>query len=465
MRRSQRQPLGSASPSRGRRRRVLGPHALAAELRSGLRAGPLLPLLLSLPLTLVLSSSLACQGPCESATTAVDDGGDEDIFDTPADERLNVVIVVFESLRARSATPYAPSLETTPFLDSLAQEGVLVDTAYTVLPHTSKALVSIFCGLYPEVVKAVNEAEPGVLPRACLAQSLSEGGYGTLFIQPARPSFENRASMVESLGFEEFLGPDDLPHEGFDESSYFGYEDDIMLAPALEWVDRQGDDPFFLAVLTLTPHHDYGVPLGFPSTPYVTDPTLNNYLNTLAYTDRFIGKLHAGLEDRGLLENTLFVVTGDHGEGFGEHGRTQHDNVIWEEGLRVPIVLSGPGVGPPGTVVDGLRQTIDIVPTVASLLGLQLGGDLPGLDLFGSVGHDRLFASCWANDLCMAMIEGDRKAIYHYEERSPEVFDLSEDPLEHTNILDEGDNHDFADDAIAAMLAWKQATNEEYACE
>ncbi len=385
-------------------------------------------------------------------------------MDTPPDERLNVVIVVFESLRARSATPHAPSLQTTPFLGSLAEGGALVDTAYTVLPHTSKALVSIFCGLYPEVVKAVNEAEPGVLPRACLAQSLSEGGYGTLFIQPARPTFENRASMVERLGFEEFLSADDLPHAGFDESSYFGYEDDIMLAPALEWVDRQGDDPFFLAVLTLTPHHDYGVPLGFPTTPFVADRTLNNYLNTLAYTDRFIGKLHAGLEDRGLLESTLFVVTGDHGEGFGEHGRTQHDNVIWEEGLRVPIVLSGPGVGPPGTVVDGLRQTIDIVPTVASLLGLQLGGTLPGLDLFGSAGHERLFATCWANDRCMAMLEGERKAIYHYEARSPEVFDLSEDPLERTNIVDEGDNRDFADDAIAAMLGWKQATNAEYAC-
>jgi len=463
MRRSQHQPFGSASALQRSWQRAPGLWGLwgLQGLAKRLRARP--QLALKLALALPLASSIACQERCDETTSVAESEGD-DHFETPPGERLNVVVVVFESLRSRSATPYAPDLETTPFLDSLAKGGVLVNTAYTVIPHTSKALVSIFCGLYPEIVKAVNEAEPGALPRRCLAQSLSEGGYGTLFIQPARPSFENRASMVERLGFEEFLGPDDLPRAGFDESSYFGYEDDIMLAPALEWVDRQGESPFFLAVLTLTPHHDYGVPVGFPSKPYVDDPTLNNYLNTVAYTDRFIGKLHAGLEDRGLLENTIFVVSGDHGEGFGEHGRTQHDNVLWEEGLRVPLLLSGPGVGSPGMVIDGLRQTIDIVPTIASLLGLQLNGHMPGLDLFETAGHERLFASCWANDLCMAMLEGDRKAIYHYEERSPEVFDLTVDPLEQTNILDEGDNRDFADDAIAAMLDWKTTTNTEYAC-
>jgi arylsulfatase A-like enzyme len=377
----------------------------------------------------------------------------------------NVVLIAMESSRARSTTPYNPDLETTPFLAQLAAEGTLVAEAYTVVPHTTKALVPIHCGIPPKLVKSIDETAPDAIPVTCLGERLAELGFATLFIQPARASWEDRPALVTNFGFATLLAKADLPTEGFDESSYFGYEDDIMLGPAFDWIDAQdADRPFFLSVLTLTAHHDYGVPEGFPLQPFHSNETYNNYLNTLAYTDRFIGELHAGLEDRGLLESTLFVVTGDHGEGFGEHGRTQHDNVIWEEGLRVPIVLSGPGVGPPGTVVDGLRQTIDIVPTVASLLGLQLGGTLPGLDLFGSAGHERLFATCWANDRCMAMLEGERKAIYHYEARSPEVFDLSEDPLERTNIVDEGDNRDFADDAIAAMLGWKQATNAEYAC-
>ncbi|HEY8376216.1 MAG TPA: sulfatase-like hydrolase/transferase, partial [Nannocystis sp.] len=202
---------------------------------------------------------------------------------------------------------------------------------------------------------------------------------------------------------------------------------------------------------------------GYRARDYAGDPRFNDYLNTVAYTDRFIGKLHAGLFERGLLENTIFVVIGDHGEAFGEHGRTQHDNVIWEEGLRVPLILSGPGVGPPGRVVEGLFQSIDVAPTIARLVGLPAPPAWVGVDLLESAGHERLFFSCWHDDTCMAMREGARKAIYHYGEPETVVHDVVADPLETEDMSHEGDHAAFAEAAVEAMFQWRTATNGRYA--
>ena len=397
-----------------------------------------------------------------TSTSATVDAGDSGV--SPPDRRPNVVLIAMESVRARAVTPYAPGLPSTPFLVDLAAEGVRVERAYTSVPHTSKALVGLQCGVPPKPVKAIAEVEPGAIPSTCLAAHLDDAGYATLFIQPARESFEDRPALVENFGFADFLGKSALPSAGFDESSYFGYEDDIMVGPALDWVDAQGE-PFFLSILTLTAHHDYGVPAGYPVRDYVDDPTLNDYLNTVAYTDRFVRKIHDGLADRGLLDDTIFIVVGDHGEGFGEHGRVGHDKVIYEEGLHVPMVLKGPGIGPPGTVLPGLRQALDLPPTILRLVGQAPPpgkSDYDGRDLFETAGHERLFYSCWQDSACMAMREGDRKVIYHYGASAVEVFDLAADPLETVNVIDDGDNLAFAEVAVAAMEEWRATINARY---
>lgn len=415
-----------------------------------------------------LALALACSGEGGEHSTTTEDGGTAsgggsvDLGAPVAcEDHLNVVLVAIESTRFSATTPYVPSLTTTPFLDGLAKGGVQVKTAYTVVPHTTKALVPMHCGIYPKLVKSIIEPDEGAIPTDCLARRLARVGYATYFIQPARSSFERREGLVQNFGFAEFDSKETLPNEGFDESSYFGFEDDVMLAPALEWIDAQ-TCPFFLGVLTLTSHHNYGVPEGFPTTPYSDDETFNNYLNTVSYTDRFVGKLHAALGERGLLEKTIFVVVGDHGEAFGEHGRTQHDNVIWDEGLHVPLILSGPGVGAP-RVLEGLYQTLDIPPTIERLLGLDLGpSDYLGVDILSSPGHSRLYHSCWFDQRCMAMREGTRKVVYHFDLYPTAVYDLAADPGETKNVIAEGDNQAFADAGLAAMDEWLDGTNSAY---
>ena len=381
---------------------------------------------------------------------------------TASTRRHNVVFVILESTRAGSVTPYVREMTTTPFLGRLAERALRVEHAYAVVPHTSKALVPIQCGVHPKITTAIQEANPGGVPSACLAELLGAQGYATAFIQPAEEEFERRRGLVANFGFETFMGKESLP-AGFEESSYFGYEDDSMLEPALAWVDRQAR-PFFLTVLTLTAHHDYRLPKSFPKRELAAEASLNRYLNALAYTDRFVERLFAGFGQRSLLEETLFVIVGDHGEAFGEHGRSEHDNVLYEEGVAVPLLLVGAGLEERGgRSVSGLRETSDIVPTVLEILGFEArGGDLRGTSLLSTPGHERLFFSCWYTRQCMAVREGSRKTLYHYERLPPEVFDLLADPLERRNLVPDAVAPDEVAASIERLKAWKRENNAHY---
>ncbi len=378
------------------------------------------------------------------------------VEETPAPPiPYNVVLVVMESTRASSTTLHDPKLETTPFLADLAHRGRWAKRMYTVIPHTSKALVGILCSLTPWPLTPILEAERSAFPGGCLARLLRERGYATAFFQTATETFEHRAALVDNAGYEDFFERDDMP-TGFHRSSYFGYEDRAMLGPVLRWVKEHRDTPFFLTVLTLTTHHNYVVPRGFPRRRFGYEGDYENYLNTLRYVDEFSKQLHQGIERLGLLDRTLFVFVGDHGEGFGEHGRYQHDNTIYEEGLHVPFVISGPDVPSPGHPIEGLRQITDVMPTIADLLGYRVEGHLDGRSVFTPPWRQAIYASCWYRNYCMAQVTKRLKFIYHYGRRPSEVFDLSDDPLERRDLWERGlVSHAKLLSAITAMRQWK----------
>ncbi|MFZ9888478.1 MAG: sulfatase, partial [Myxococcota bacterium] len=376
----------------------------------------------------------------------------------------NIITLVLESTSALRTSAYGASPDTTPFLRSLVERGTRVDVAYTVVPHTSKALVSIHCGIYPRIWPSIDEAKAAGIPSPCLPRLLREEGFATAYFQAAEENYERRADLVREFGFERFAGKESLPSTGFDESSYFGFEDRVLVGPVLEWIDAHRDQRFYVSVLTLASHHPYFVPAGWERRALHKQPALNDYLNTLRYVDDVVAQLFAGLEARGLLEDTLVIITGDHGEGFGEHGRQQHDAVIYEEGLRVPLLLVGAGAEP-GAKVSGLWQSIDILPTALDALGFAPEGPLEGRSVFTRRGHEALFFSCHHYNYCMALRREDRKFVYHYARRSPEVFDLASDPSEQQNLL----VSDIADEIVpefnlvlAEMKRRKQETDQAY---
>ena len=381
---------------------------------------------------------------------------------TAETEKRNVVMVFLESTRARSTTPYNEDLDTTPFLNELSKESLMAERAYTVVPHTSKALVATTCGVEPPLDTDKTESEPDILPARCLPDLLKEHGYKSKFFQSATKTFERRPQLVKNLGYDTFTATEGMNKEGFDKANYFGYEDDIMLEPSREWLEENGKDgPFLTTYLTVTPHHDYVVPDRYGKKTFSKDEVLNRYLNTVRYQDFFLKNLFAQYKELGLYEDTIFVILGDHGEGFGEHGLEQHDNTIYDEGLHIPFLIHDPRRPESGRIETPVNA-LDVLPTLADLLGYRIGGGIyPGTSMLSASEDRTLMASCYHEQTCLASTKDGEKYIYSYGNRGEEYYDLSEDPNERNNLI-EDQNEKKIDRLRNDLLAWEARVEASY---
>src|SRR5215210_7125992 len=247
---------------------------------------------------------------------------DASLARTPQTEKRNVVLIHLESTRAGATTPYNSNLETTPFLDMLAKNSLLAERDYTVVPHTSKASVSVNCGIEPHLVQPTTEANPHGIPAPCLATLLKDQGYKSVFFQSSTQDFENFGGLVKNFGYEEYYPLESMDQEGFERTNYFGLEDDIMLMPSENWLKKHKDEPFLAEYLLGTGHHDYRcLDTRYGQEDFSDDALVNSYLNCMRLQDIFLQNLIDQYKELGLYDNTIFVIYGDHGEGFGEHGR------------------------------------------------------------------------------------------------------------------------------------------------
>jgi lipoteichoic acid synthase len=387
---------------------------------------------------------------------------DTRLVPTSDPQKRNVVIVFLESTRARSTTPYNENLHTTPFLDELSKESLMAERAHAVVPHTSKALVATTCGVEPPLDTDKTESEPGILPSKCLPDLLKEHGYQSKFFQSATKTFERRAQLVKNFGYDTFTATEGMSKEGFQKANYFGYEDDIMLEPSRAWLEKNGEDgPFLATYLTVTPHHNYVVPDRYGKKTFSRDETLNKYLNTVRYQDYFLKNLFAQYKKLGLYEDTIFVILGDHGEGFGEHGLKQHDNTIYDEGLHIPFLIHDPRRPESGRIEAPISE-LDVLPTLTDLLGYRIaGGIYPGTSVFSASENRTLMASCYHEQTCLASMKNGEKYIYFYGNRGEEYYDLSEDPREQNNLIAD-QNEEKIGRLRHDLLAWEARVEASY---
>ncbi len=392
------------------------------------------------------------------------------LFTGPSSERRNVVLVFLESARAGATTPYNKNLETTPFMNELAKSSILAERAYTIVPHSNNAITATNCGIDPPTDRWGTLSLAVRKPSTCLADLLKGQGYNTVYFTSSTQTFENLGRIVENLGYEEFYSVEDMDKEGFEQANYFGYEDDVMLKPSEEWLEKQkkSGKPFLATYATITAHHDYLAPQKrYGREDFNEDDLVNRYLNSIRYQDLFLKNLIDQYKKLGLYDDTVFVVLGDHGEGFGEHDRFQHDNVPYEEGLRIPLLIHDPRWCENGCESGGRIQTpvnqLDILPTVADLLGYGIkGGDFKGSSLLRPLPENRTFrASCWNEKGCVASIKGKEKYIYHYGDQPEEIFDLSEDPFERQNLAGQYSPEEL-EERRSELLEWRAKVNSRY---
>jgi lipoteichoic acid synthase len=390
---------------------------------------------------------------------------DVTLQETPQTERRNVVLIHLESTRAQSVTPYNKDLKTMPFLDEISkQSSLLVERNYVTVPRSSKASVAVNCGIEPPLYPGP-EFEPGGIPVPCLAELLNEQDYGTVFFASTSNAMDNFDSVARGFGYEEIYSSEVMDREGFQVTNTFGYEEDIMLEPSEEWLRARGyDKPFLAEYFTGTGHYGYEcVPNRYGYEHFSEDEELDRYHNCLRMLDFFLKNLFDQYKELGLYDNTIFVIFGDHGEGFNEHGRSLHGDTIYEEGIWAPLIIHAPGLFEDGERAGGISSQLDILPTVVEMLGYEVkGGEYPGYSLLHPVPRERtLMSSCISKRKCLASIKGEEKYIYHYGDQPDEVFDLSKDPLEKQNLAERYSEEEL-EERRAALLAWRSQVNTEY---
>ncbi len=355
--------------------------------------------------------------------------------------KRNLVFIILESTRAKSTTLHNPKLDTTPYLNKLAQRSMVALNANSIIPRTSKSLVPIHCGIEPRPSIIIKENQKRGIPSKCIAKLLNEVGYDTAYFQTAVEYFEKRRALVKNMGHREFFPGDTHPTRGFYKTNYFGYEDKVMLLPSLRWHRRRAKagkrNPFMVSYLTNTAHHNYELPRNFKTRRYSHRSKLNRYMNAIRYTDGFLEELIAQYKRLGLYRNTIFVITADHGEAFWEHSIFGHSNLFYTEGLHIPLVIHDPQRFRGGVQVQRPVNQIDILPTVIDMMGFTLkGGNYRGTSMLEPRKEYRLFGGCWHERICAGSIsDSSIKYIHFFGKKPDEAYNMIDDPAEQKNII------------------------------
>jgi arylsulfatase A-like enzyme len=381
----------------------------------------------------------------------------------------NVVIIIMDTAREDRLACYGHSRKNTPNLDELARESTIYRSAYSVSSWTAPAHASLFTGLYPAAHGCTQENWTMGEDLVSLAEVLRNNGYQTHGITE-NPTIS--ASYGFGQGFDTYQEVW-RPHEyGGENPANFLFEG-VMAS-----LDRE--TPFLLFINFIEPHAPYDSSGEFIDT-YVDDPASGPkgyrgkefYLGTVTrseadfrhmkalydaeilYTDHQIGRIVNRLKAEGLWEDTIFIVTSDHGENIGEHGHMEHYFSLHETTLRIPLMIHYPALFRPGAEDVEPTQITDLFPTLMNLLGLDPGNahgaDLlePGarnnrpilcefywpaqaLHAYGEDGDD-LAMNRWKRHL-KAVIHGSDKLIWA-SDGDHELYDLAEDPEELHNRI------------------------------
>lgn len=332
----------------------------------------------------------------------------------------NVLLIILDTVRAANLGAYGYERETTPNLSRLSGEGVLFAHAFSTAPWTLPSHGSLFTGRYAHELKADWRAPLGIrFPT--LAEELTAAGFVTCGVS-ANPDYAT-AEVGVARGFMRFedhtlsIGellrstPLTLPiTRNRTVRRLIGH--DIMgrrRAPSVtrgakRCVEKAGERPFFVFLNYYEAHRPYLPPEPYrsrfvpegegldPRAVRIAEPgddtlasktawAVNAYDGAIAYLDAEIGALLASLEAGGALDNTLVIITSDHGEEFGEHKVFDHGHSLYRQALEVPLIFLLPGREPAGMVVRRPVTLRSIPATILDVLGLESGSEIPGRSL------------------------------------------------------------------------------------
>lgn len=351
----------------------------------------------------------------------------------------NVVYIILESAGSAYFDAYGGKFELSPNLNRYSRQAIRFDHMYAHAPVTDRSLVSILCSIYPFIsYRSLTHDNPD-LNFPSISSVLKTQGYRTSFFTSGDLRFQDCDKFVAHRGFdcvEDYSKISCSQEYKLDRSDYKEGNgiDDMCLADRLAaWLDEgQTDQNFFSLLWTVQGHYPYFFAQQEEQFG-VSIHNMNRYLNCLKHNDAMIGQVMNVLEDRGLDSTTLVVVTGDHGEAFGQHKLYGHGSNLYEEFVRVPLYFINPGLfnGEQKNDIAGMK---DLATTTLAILNLPVPEKWQGRNLLTTNSQEAFYVAT-LSDYLFAYRNGNRKYIFNESKNTVEVFDLENDPAEQINLF------------------------------
>jgi arylsulfatase A-like enzyme/thioredoxin-like negative regulator of GroEL len=347
-----------------------------------------------------------------------------------------IILISIDTLRADHLPAYGYRKVSTPSIDTLAADGTVFERAYSHSPQTLPAHVSLLSGRLPfETGVRDNVGFAVKTGERLLPQMLRERGFTTAGIVSA---YTLRRETGIDRGFDFF---DDGTMPGVEESSALpalqrdGTESEAI---AEHWLDQQNSSRVFLFLHLYEPHAPYTSPPEYAA--------YSPYDGEIAYVDEIVGRLIRYLKSHQLYDRSTIILVSDHGEGLGDHGEQQHGLFVYEEAIRVPLIVKQAGGVGAGRRVGDVVQHVDLVPTILNFAKAPVPGNLRGRSLESVLdGNGRLEPRAVYSEALFGFYHFGWAPITaltdqrHRYIRAPhaELYDLQADPRERDNIAEE----------------------------
>ena len=358
----------------------------------------------------------------------------------PDDRVRNLVVIVLESTGAEYFKAYpgpdGPGGPLAPYAD----QSLSFTNTYAHAPSTNYTMVSLLSGIYPQLSYESITQEHTDLRFPSLPSQLKAEGYRTSFFTAADLNWQRSMEYLRNREFDlvqDYTGIPCARQYRLDAAEYEESSgvDDLCLADRLrEWVGEEPGRPFFSMLWTVQAHYPYYY-TGREGDFGVADFYLNRYLNAARHGTELAARVLEDLRASGLDSTTLVVVTGDHGEAFGQHGHQGHGNTLYEESMKVPLYLINPLLFRGGTYA-ALNGSKDLPATLLPLLGQPVPESWQGHDLLAVQPRETFFFSPWTQ-LYFGYRLDDTKYLFNETTGTVEVYDLGGDPQEQNDLATE----------------------------
>jgi choline-sulfatase len=349
--------------------------------------------------------------------------------------KLNIVLISIDTLRADRVGCYGFAGVRTPAIDGLAGRGVRFERCVAQAPLTLPSHTTLLTGMSP-VRHGVRDNGGFFAPPELrtLAEVFKDGGYRTGAVVGA---YVLDSKWGLDQGFDFYFDRFDTDRQqGFSVADVQRRGGEVV-DEAVRWLDREKGGPFFLFVHLYDPHTPYD-----PPPPFRDEYRDRPYLGEISYADAEVGRLLRFLTNEGLDATTDIVLCSDHGESLGEHGEDTHGFFVYEETVRVPLIVAGPSVTRPGVVRPGTVSLSDVMPTILDLAGLPRPSEAEGRSLVPLLGGREGGEGAAYSETFYPRFHYGWNEVRSYREGNyklilspgPELYDLAADPEESRDL-------------------------------